>query len=101
MGSRLQGKTALVPGATSNIGRAIATEFAAEGAHVVVAGRSHERGGQVVEEIRQSGGRADFVAAHLDGAASASQALAAEATGVLGGHVDVLVNNAGIYPGAS
>ncbi len=36
MGTRLAGKTALVTGATSNIGRAIATAFAVEGAHVGV-----------------------------------------------------------------
>jgi NAD(P)-dependent dehydrogenase (short-subunit alcohol dehydrogenase family) len=41
---RLQDKTALVTGATSNIGRAIAFAFAAEGAHVVVSGRSRQRG---------------------------------------------------------
>src|SRR5713101_8510901 len=79
MGSCLLNKTALVTGATSNIGRAIATSFAAEGAHVVVSGRSRERGGEVLDEIRASGGRADFVAAHLDGSARVSHDLAAEA----------------------
>lgn len=43
MGERLDGKTALVTGATSNIGRAVATAFAAEGAHVVVTGRDAAR----------------------------------------------------------
>jgi NAD(P)-dependent dehydrogenase (short-subunit alcohol dehydrogenase family) len=99
MGTRLQGKTALVTGATSNIGRAIAVAFAAEGAHVVVSGRSAERGAEVLAEIRAAGGRADFVAADLDGSAAVSHALAAEATRVLGGQIDVLVNNAGIFPG--
>ena len=101
MGTRLASKTALVTGATSNIGRAIALAFATEGAHVVVSGRSRERGAEVVDEIRAAGGRADFVAAALDGSAKASDQLATEATRVLGGHVDVLVNNAGIYPGAT
>ncbi|TXL85438.1 glucose 1-dehydrogenase [Streptomyces sp. IB2014 016-6] len=96
---RLAGKTALVTGATSNIGRAIAETFASEGAHVVVSGRSAERGREVVDAIRARGGRADFVAADLDGSPAASQALAREATRVLGGRIDVLVNNAGIYPG--
>ncbi|MFJ4789604.1 SDR family NAD(P)-dependent oxidoreductase [Streptomyces sp. NPDC088794] len=99
MSMRLAGKTALVTGATSNIGRAIAEAFAAQGAHVAVSGRSAERGQEVVDGIRARGGRADFVRADLDGSAAASQTLAREATRVLGGRIDVLVNNAGIYPG--
>jgi NAD(P)-dependent dehydrogenase (short-subunit alcohol dehydrogenase family) len=98
MGTRLESKTALVTGATSNIGRAIAIAFGAEGAHVVVSGRSAERGGEVVDQIRVAGGRADFVAADLNGSPTASRELAAEATRVLGGRIDVLVNNAGIFP---
>ncbi|MGV9855413.1 SDR family NAD(P)-dependent oxidoreductase [Streptomyces sp. NPDC003442] len=101
MSGRLQDKRALVTGATSNIGRAIAERFAAEGAHVVVSGRSAERGTEVVDAIRARGGRADFVQADLDGTAEASRALAEEAGSLLGGGIDVLVNNAGIYPGDS
>jgi NAD(P)-dependent dehydrogenase (short-subunit alcohol dehydrogenase family) len=97
----LEHKTALVTGATSNIGRAIATAFAAEGVHLVVSGRSPQRGAEVIEQIRACGGRAEFIAANLDGSAKASRALAADATRALGGRIDVLVNNAGIYPGAS
>jgi NAD(P)-dependent dehydrogenase (short-subunit alcohol dehydrogenase family) len=97
--TRLEHKTALVTGATSNIGRAIATAFAAERAHVVVSGRSERRGAEVVEEIRAAGGRAEFIAADLDGSAKASRDLAEDATRALGGQIDVLVNNAGIYPG--
>jgi NAD(P)-dependent dehydrogenase (short-subunit alcohol dehydrogenase family) len=95
---RLPGKTALVTGATSNIGLAIARAFGAEGAHVVVSGRSIERGAQVVDRIRTAGGRADFLAADLDGSPSASRDLATEAVRALGGHIDVLVNNAGVFP---
>jgi NAD(P)-dependent dehydrogenase (short-subunit alcohol dehydrogenase family) len=101
MSTRLTNKTALVTGATSNIGRAIATAFAAEGAHVVVSGRNRERGTEVVERIREAGGRADFIATNLDGSAKASSDLATDATRLFGGHIDILVNNAGIYPGAS
>ncbi|MFI9779987.1 SDR family NAD(P)-dependent oxidoreductase [Streptomyces sp. NPDC051956] len=98
MSGRLQDKTALVTGSTSNIGKAIAEAFAAEGAHVVVSGRNRERGRHVVEDIRAAGGRADFVEADLDGSADASRRLAEQARAVLGGRLDILVNNAGIYP---
>ena len=101
MGSRLEGKTALITGSTSNIGAAIATAFAAEGAHVVVSGRNQERGGSVVAEIRGTGGMADLIVADLDGSATASRTLAAEATRMLGGRIDVLVNNAGVFPGST
>ncbi|HEX3794562.1 MAG TPA: glucose 1-dehydrogenase [Acidimicrobiales bacterium] len=95
---RLAGKTALVTGSTSNIGQAIAVAFAAEGAHVVVSGRHGERGTRVVEQIRAAGGRADFVAADLDGSPQSSRELAAESLRVLGGHIHILVNNAGVFP---
>jgi NAD(P)-dependent dehydrogenase (short-subunit alcohol dehydrogenase family) len=96
---RLTGKTALVTGSTSNIGKAIALRFAGEGAHVVVSGRDRARGTAVVTDIRAAGGTADFVAADLDGSPSASQSLAMDATELLGGRLDILVNNAGIFPG--
>ncbi|AXI80989.1 SDR family NAD(P)-dependent oxidoreductase [Peterkaempfera bronchialis] len=101
MGGRLQGKTALVTGSTSNIGRAIVKAFAAEGAQVVVSGRSRGRGLRIVEEIRAAGGRADFVEADLDGTAAASRHLAEQASRALGGRIDILVNNAGIFPGST
>ncbi|WP_338703357.1 SDR family oxidoreductase [Streptomyces sp. Q6] len=98
MSGRLHGKTALVTGSTSNIGQAIAETFAAEGAHVVVSGRTVERGAAVVDGIRAAGGRADFVAADLDGSTELSRRLAEQATTALGGRIDILVNNAGVYP---
>jgi NAD(P)-dependent dehydrogenase (short-subunit alcohol dehydrogenase family) len=101
MSTRLERKTALVTGATSNIGRAIATAFAAEGAHVIVSGRSPQRGAEVVGQIHAAGGHADFIAADLDGSARASVGLAADATRALGGRIDVLVNNAGIFPSST
>lgn len=101
MAQRLQGRTALVTGSTSNIGRSIAVALAREGAHVVVSGRDAARGAAVVDQIREDGGRADFVRADLDGTAAASKALAATTAEVLEGRVDVLVNNAGIYPAST
>lgn len=98
MSNRLSGKTALVTGSTSNIGRAIAQLFAAEGAHVIVSGRDQARGDSVVADIRDKGGRADFIRADLDGTLNASRGLADAAVAALGGRLDILVNNAGIFP---
>jgi NAD(P)-dependent dehydrogenase (short-subunit alcohol dehydrogenase family) len=96
MSEELSGTTALVTGATSGIGRAAAIELARRGAHVVISGRDEARGEQAVQQIRAVGGAGLFVAADLRDAASA-RALAARAK-ELTGQVDVLVNNAGIYP---
>lgn len=98
MTQRLQGKHALITGSTSNIGRAIAEAYAAEGAHVIVSGRDEARGAEAVAAIREQGGRADFVRADLDGTPEAAGALAAESAKLLGGRIDILVNNAGIFP---
>ncbi|GAA4804452.1 SDR family oxidoreductase [Actinomycetospora chlora] len=97
MGTELSGSTALVTGATSGIGRATAVRLAALGAHVVVSGRDQERGDAVVAAIRADGGRADVVAADLRDDASVAH-LADRATELGGGHVDVLVNSAGVFP---
>ena len=59
--SRLQGKAAIVTGATSGMGRATALLFFREGAAVVASGRDPERGRALVDEIRAGGGRAEFV----------------------------------------
>ncbi|MGH3853536.1 MAG: SDR family NAD(P)-dependent oxidoreductase [Pseudonocardiaceae bacterium] len=96
MSSELSGTTALVTGGTSGIGRAAATALAGLGAHVVISGRDAGRGAQVVEAIRAAGGRADFVATELRDEASA-RSLAARVRELVG-HIDVLVNNAGIFP---
>jgi NAD(P)-dependent dehydrogenase (short-subunit alcohol dehydrogenase family) len=96
MSSELSGKAALVTGGTSGIGRATAVALARLGARVVLSGRDAERGARVVESIRSEGGKADFVATDLRDEASA-RSLAAQARALVG-DVDVLVNNAGIYP---
>jgi len=85
----LEGQKALVTGATSGIGRAIALRLARDGAEVVVHGRDAGRGMTVVDAITAEGGRARFVAADV-GDAGAVTRLAEEA-----GDVDILVNNAG------
>jgi NAD(P)-dependent dehydrogenase (short-subunit alcohol dehydrogenase family) len=88
----LTDKTVLITGGTSGIGRATAERFAHAGAHVIISGRDQTRGDEVVSEIEQDGGRARFVAADL-ATADGVRKLADDA-----GPVDVLVNNAGVFP---
>jgi NAD(P)-dependent dehydrogenase (short-subunit alcohol dehydrogenase family) len=87
----LQGLRALVTGATSGLGRAIALRLASDGAEIVVHGRDAARGTETVETIRATGGKASFVQADLGDAESVAS-LAKQA-----GEVDILVNNAGFW----
>src|SRR5579864_3528209 len=89
--------TALVTGGTSGIGRATANKLGQLGIHVIVVGRNEERGGKAVAEIRSAGGKADFIASDLRDATSARE-VARRAVELASGHVDILVNSAGIFP---
>jgi NAD(P)-dependent dehydrogenase (short-subunit alcohol dehydrogenase family) len=91
---QLQGKTALVTGATSGIGEAIAHAFAHEGAQVVVSGRDAQRGLAVAQAIGQQS-RFCVVA---DLTSSTDIARLISETRKLVGSIDILVNNAGIFP---
>ena len=88
--NNLDGRRALVTGATSGIGRAVALQLARDGAEVLVHGRDAERGAETVQEITAAGGKASFVAADLGDIAEV-QRLAGDI-----GDVDILINNAGI-----
>jgi NAD(P)-dependent dehydrogenase (short-subunit alcohol dehydrogenase family) len=59
--TRLHGRTAIITGATSGMGRATALLFAHEGAAIVASGRDEARGTALLDEIRGAGGRAEFV----------------------------------------
>jgi NAD(P)-dependent dehydrogenase (short-subunit alcohol dehydrogenase family) len=60
MSYALEGKSAIVTGATSGMGRAVARRFAREGAAVIAGGRNRERGEALIGEIEADGGRALF-----------------------------------------
>jgi len=93
-------KTVIVTGASQGIGAGIARRFGAAGANVVVHYRGAEAGAMaVVEEITQAGGQATAAQADLS-AAKASAALVARALDSYGG-LDVIINNAGIFPNSS
>ena len=90
----LQQKVALVTGAGSGIGAAIADTFARAGAWVFVADRDFSGGSATVERIRQSGGKADYFeldVANVDACEEVARKVIAMA-----GRLDVLVNNAGV-----
>jgi 3-oxoacyl-[acyl-carrier protein] reductase len=91
---RLDGRRALVTGASSGIGREVANRFAHEGAKVAVGGRDPGRSRRTVDEIVAAGGTAAAAlgdVSEIDGA----RAVVEVAVEALGG-LDVLVNNAGI-----
>ena len=89
--------TALITGGTSGIGRAVANKLAQLGILALVVGRNEERGEKTIAEIRAAGGQADFISSDLRDASSARQ-VARRAVELGNGHVDILINNAGVYP---
>lgn len=98
--NRLKDKVALVTGASKGIGAAIAKFYAAEGAKVVVNYASDKTGAEkVVTEITQQGGIARAVQADVSKSAEVVRLF--EETKTAFGNVEILVNNAGIYPGAT
>lgn len=99
MSKRLEGRVSIITGSTSGLGAATATRFAAEGASVVVSGRSKERGEAVVESIRKAGGEATFIRCDLTDEQSI-QDLVASAVGHYG-RVDNLIANAATTATAS
>lgn len=98
--SKLEGKVAVVTGASKGIGAAIAAQFAAEGASVVVNYASSKDGADaVVSAIEAAGGKAVAVRGDVSNAADA-QGIIDKAIDTYG-RLDVLVNNSGVYEFAS
>src|SRR5580692_11537236 len=96
----LQGKTALVTGASRGIGRATASALANAGAHVLVHyGRSAQDAESLVAAILSKGGRANAISADM-GTPEGATLLAKEVRTIVGERLDVLVLNAGISKAA-
>lgn len=91
---RLEGRTALVTGASSGLGRHFARTLAAAGAAVAVAARRTDKLASLVDEIVTEGGRAHAVALDVTDAAPVHAAF--DAIAAWRGVPDVIVNNAGV-----
>ena len=96
MFSSLKGKVVLVTGGSKGIGKGIATTFAAQGAHVMIAARGEEAAKLTCDEIGKDGGKADYCIADVSDWGQVQQMVAATITRF--GEVDILCANAGIFP---
>lgn len=90
----LEGKVAIVTGATSGIGAATAKLFAENGASVVLAGRNVENGIAIEREISSKGGRAKFIQCDVSDSLQAQHLI--EKSIKEFGQIDILFNNAGV-----
>src|SRR5262245_41535821 len=93
-GGTLQGRRAVVTGASRGLGRAYAVALAAEGARVVVNGTTADLVAEVAAEIRAAGGEAVECVASV-ASYEAAESIVAAAVDAWGG-VDIVVNNAGV-----
>jgi NAD(P)-dependent dehydrogenase (short-subunit alcohol dehydrogenase family) len=93
--SSAEARVVLITGSTDGLGREVALELAGPGTHVIVHGRDHERGLEVVRALEEAGGSARFYAADLADLAQVralGESMLREYD-----RLDVLVNNAGIW----
>ena len=94
---RLSGKTAIITGAGSGIGRSIATIFASEGAQVSICGRTLRTIEETAQMIRDAGGEALVIQCDVSNSASVKSLIAKTVQHF--GKIDILVNNAGVRAG--
>jgi NAD(P)-dependent dehydrogenase (short-subunit alcohol dehydrogenase family) len=95
--AKANGKTALITGSTDGVGRIVAERLGADGWRVLVHGRHRARGGEVVADVKKSGGTAEFLQADLSKLADVRRL--AEAVQKTAQRLDLLINNAGIGSG--
>jgi NADP-dependent 3-hydroxy acid dehydrogenase YdfG len=96
MAKNLEGRVALVTGASSGIGAATALSLAGAGARVALAARRAERLQELVERVHHSGGEATAIQVDVAKQASAEQMVVSAVERF--GKLDILVNNAGVMP---
>ena len=89
----LKGKTAVITGGASGIGKAIAHRFAAQGASVYILEFNEEKGEETLEEIVKNGGKAKFYECDVSHQEQVKHIMAQIAED---GPIDILINNAGI-----
>ena len=89
-----KGKTALITGGNSGIGKACAEMFAASGANVMIAARREKESSALVEQIKQNGGNASFVKADMADASAIKNMV--DETIKQFGQIDFAINNAGV-----
>src|SRR5277367_3327834 len=94
MAKKHEGRTAVISGAASGIGQASAIRLAEEGAQIVIADR--DKAEKTLAQIADAGGNATAVQCDISDPASVAKLK--EAVEKSGGHCDILINNAGIYP---
>jgi NADP-dependent 3-hydroxy acid dehydrogenase YdfG len=94
MAGKLEGKVAIVTGASSGIGEATAVALAAEGAQVVLAARRGDRLEKLAQQIQANGGQALSILTDATDEAQIRQMVDTAKTEL--GRVDILVNNAGV-----
>jgi glucose 1-dehydrogenase len=92
--TRFAGKSCIITGAASGIGKATAVRFAREGGAVLIVDLNPEHGNQAVEEIRATGGKAQFAPCDVSNSQQV-QAAVKQAVSAFG-KIDVLINNAAL-----
>jgi 3-oxoacyl-[acyl-carrier protein] reductase len=95
MDLRLNGRTALVTGASAGIGVGIAACLAREGTRLALAGRNKDALARVAQQAREAGAAEAVVVVGDVATSEGCQAVAESALAALGGRVDILINNAG------
>ena len=90
---KLKGKIAIINGATSGMGKAIAERFVHEGASVILSGRDEQRGKELESNLGKNGGNAFFISGDIS-LESTNRKLVEEAIGKFG-KLDIVVTNAG------